>query len=83
MTISEQEVYQRLVDWLRQYPRPLPDADVLIPLMKAAVTPEEASLLTGIPISDTNLEKLAEVKQMDPAELRQRLDAIAKYCGQS
>ena len=76
--MSEQEVYFRLIDWLKQHWLPLPDADKLIPIVKAAFTPEEASLLIGIPFSGRNLEELAEIKQMDPAELRQRLDALAK-----
>jgi len=76
--MSEQEIYLRFIDWLKQHPRGLPEADVLIPLMKAAFTPEEASLLTGIPFKNTNLEELAEIKQMDPAELRQRLDTLVR-----
>ncbi len=76
--MSEQEVYFRLIDWLKQHWLPLPDTDKLIPIVKAAFTPEEASLLIGIPFSGRNLEELAEIKQMDPAELRQRLDALAK-----
>jgi len=41
-------------------------------------TPEEASLLTGIPFSGRYLDELAELKQMDPAELRLNLDALAQ-----
>lgn len=76
--MSEQEVYLRFIDWLRQTWWDLPEADELVPLMMARYTPEEASLLTGMPFSGRNLEELAEMKQMDPAELRQKLDALAK-----
>jgi NAD-dependent dihydropyrimidine dehydrogenase PreA subunit len=75
--MSEQEVYQRLMDWLKQTWWGLPEADELMPLIMAEYTPEEASLLTGMPFSGRNLEELAEMKQMDPAELRQRLDVLA------
>ena len=76
--MSEQEVYQRLIDWLNQGWWQLPEADELMPLMMARYTPEEASLLTGMPFSGRNLEELAEMKQMDPAELRQRLDVLTR-----
>ena len=76
--MSDQEVYLRLIDWLRQHWFPLPETDELIPLIKAAFTPEEASLLYGIPLSGKYLEELAEIKQMDPAELRLQLDLLAK-----
>ena len=76
--MSEQEVYLRFIDWLKQTWWDLPEADELVPLMMAGYTPEEASLLTGMPFSGRNLEELAEMKQMDPAELRQKLDALAK-----
>jgi NAD-dependent dihydropyrimidine dehydrogenase PreA subunit len=67
-----------LIDWLKQTWWGLPKADELMPLMMATYIPEEASLLTGIPFSSTNLEELAEMKQMAPAELNQRLDALAE-----
>ncbi|MFC1857982.1 ATP-binding protein [Thermodesulfobacteriota bacterium] len=49
-----------------------------VPLLKASYTPEEASILTGMPFSGKYLEELAEMKQMDPQDLRQRLDAMAE-----
>ena len=76
--MSEQEIYQRFMDWLKQTWWGLPKADELVPLVMTTYTPEEASLLTGMPFSGRNLEELAELKQMGPAELRQRLDALAK-----
>jgi NAD-dependent dihydropyrimidine dehydrogenase PreA subunit len=45
--------------------------------MKATYTPEEASLVTGIPFKGKSLEELAEMKQMDPAALQERMDALA------
>ena len=76
--MSNDEVYLHLIDWMKQVWFPLPDADKLLPIMKAGFTPEEASLLTGIPVSGINLEELAEMKQMGPAELRLKLDVLAK-----
>ena len=76
--MSEQEVYRRLIDWLRQAWWDLPEADELMPLMMATFTPEEASLLAGMPFESKSLEELAKMKQMDPAELSHRLDVLAK-----
>lgn len=76
--MSEQEVYRRFIDCLNQGWWRLPESEELMPLMMARYTPEEASLLTGMPFSGRNLEELAEMKQMDPVELKQRLDAMAK-----
>jgi len=76
--MSEQEIYQRLMDWLKETWWGLPEADELVPLIMAQYTPEEASLLTGMPFSGKNLEELAEMKQVGPAELGKRLDTLAK-----
>ena len=75
--MTEQEIYQRFMDWLKQTWWGLPEADELVPLIMAQYTPEEASLLTGMPFSGTNREELAEMKQLDPAELGKRLDELA------
>ena len=49
--MSKQETYLRFIDWLKQTLWGLPEADELMPLMIACYTPEEASLLTGMPFS--------------------------------
>ena len=76
--MSQEEIYSRLIDRLRQTWWGLPEADELMPLIKATFTPEEASLLTGMPPSAANLEDLAKTKQMGPGELGQQLDRLAK-----
>jgi len=76
--MSEQEIYERFIDWLKLTWWGVPEADEMMPLTKATYTPEEASLLTGIPFSAKDLEELAEMKQMDPEELKQKLDELAK-----
>ena len=77
ITVPEYEVYLRFIDWLKQTWWNLPEADELMPLMMARYTPEEASLLTGMPFSGRNLEELAEMKQVDPNTLGHQLDALA------
>jgi len=76
--MSDQEIYQRFIDWLKQSWWGLPEADELRPLIIATYTPEEASLLTGIPFSGRDLQELAELKQMDPIELNHWLEELAR-----
>jgi len=74
--MNDQEIYDRLIEWYGM--RGLLITEEVPPMIKAIFTPEEASLLTGIPFSGKYLEELAELKQMDPDELRQKLDALAE-----
>lgn len=76
--MSENEIYQRFIDWMKQTWWGMPETDVSLLLTKERYSPEEASFLTGIPFSLKKLEELAALKQMDPTELKTRLDALAK-----
>ena len=76
--MSEQEIYEGLINWLKKTWYGLPEAVELKPLIKATYTPEEASLLSGMPFSGSDLEELAEMKQMDPVPLKERMDAMAE-----
>jgi ferredoxin len=78
MIMSEEEIYEGMRDWLKKTWYGLPEADELAHLIMATYTPEEASLLIGMPFSGRNLEELAEMKQMDPTELMEKMDAMAK-----
>ena len=76
--MSDQEVYRRFIKWLDKAWWGLPESDHLMPTIKAFYTPEEASLLTGIPFSSRSLEELAVKKRMEPTELAPKLDALAR-----
>jgi formate hydrogenlyase subunit 6/NADH:ubiquinone oxidoreductase subunit I len=78
--MSEKKVYERFIEWLDKAWWRLPESDHLMPTVMAFYTPEEAALLTGIPVSgkSKSLEELAEMKGMDPSELAPRLDALAR-----
>ena len=76
--MSEEEIYERLKDWLNNTWYGIPEAEELMPLLKASYTPKEASLLTGLSFKGMNLDELAELKQMDPETLGQRLDQMAE-----
>ncbi len=78
--MSDEAIYRRLIEWLKQAPDPLElvETDNLLPLVRAAYTPEEASFLTGLPFQARSLEELAETKRMPSAELRTKLDEMAQ-----
>jgi len=77
--VSGKEIYQNFIDWLKQGGiTVLPETDELLPMIKATYTLEEVSLLNGMPFSGKNLEELAEIKQMDPAVLGERMDEMAR-----
>jgi hypothetical protein len=77
--MSKEEIYEGLLNWLKKGGLSgLPEADELLPMIKATYTPEEASLLTGMPFSGKSLEELAEMKQMAPAVLGEQMDGMAR-----
>ena len=42
--MTDQEIYERFMEWLKQTWWGLPEADELVPLVMATYTPDEASL---------------------------------------
>jgi electron transport complex protein RnfB len=76
--MADQEVYERFIEWLGKAWWGLPESEHLKPTIMAFYSPEEAELLTGIPFKGKSLEELADMKGMDPADLRPKLDAAAR-----
>ena len=62
--MSEQEIYEKFIDWLRTGFLEVPYAEELLPMIKARYSPEEAELCTGMlfegPFPRPSLEELAE-----------------------
>jgi NAD-dependent dihydropyrimidine dehydrogenase PreA subunit len=75
--MSDQEIYQNFVDWMDQF-FGFPDAESRMAVTRATFSPEEALLMTGMSFQGRDLEDLAEEKGIDPAELRERLEPMAK-----
>lgn len=75
---KEEEIYLRFMDWLKQTWWGLPETPYTLRLIKAQYTVEEAAFLTGMPFSGKQLEELADLKQMESTELRNRLDVMAR-----
>ena len=76
--MSEPDVYRKFIDWLGKTWWELPDSEHLMPAIKARYTVKEAEFLTGFPFSGRSLEELAELKSMEPDQLRPYLDGLAR-----
>jgi len=76
--MKQEEIYRKFIEWMDQAWFGLPKSAHLMPTIMAFYTPEEAELLTGMPMGGTGLEELARMKGRDPAELAPALDALAR-----
>lgn len=76
--MTEQEIYQKLVDYLENPLSELPESEWKMPMFTSRITPEEAELLIGLPWGATSLEDIADMKDMDPAELEPKLKELCK-----
>ena len=76
--MSDREIYEKFIEWLRKTWWGLPESEHLMPTIQTFYSPQEAELLTGIPFSGRDLEELAAMKGMDSSELAQKLDALAR-----
>ncbi|MCP4750694.1 MAG: hypothetical protein GY866_07370 [Proteobacteria bacterium] len=77
--MSTDEIFEEYIAWQRQGGGlEIPDTENLRPLLKAYMTPEEADFLTGMPHRLQTLEQLADLKDMDPAELESKLKALCE-----
>jgi len=52
----------------------------MMPMITSHITPEEAAFLTGFPLSPKTLEDIAQIKEMEPAEL---LPVIKALCNKA
>ena len=71
------EIYTNLIEWLKKSWYGVPDSDVLLPYVATRYTPEEATLLTGMPFSPKTLAELADLTKISAGILGPKLDALA------
>jgi electron transport complex protein RnfB len=78
LLMSEKKIYSRFIAWLDKGWFHLPASQHLFPSIQAFFTPEEATLLTGLPFKPTELKELAALQGADPDDLAAKLDVLAK-----
>lgn len=76
--MTEENAYSRFIEHLREWYMGLPDAEALLPLLKARFTSEEAAFLADFPFLPQSLEDLAGRTQRPLAELKTELEALAR-----
>lgn len=77
--MSTEKIYEQLLAWQRQGGGlEYPDSENLMSMLKAYITPEEAEFLTGFPYKWRTLEQVADIKEMDPAELEPKLKELSE-----
>ncbi len=74
--MTEQKVYETLIEYLDNPVFPLKDSDHLMPMVTSFFSPEEAAFLTGFPKGSKTLEEIAEIKDMDIGELKKTVKAL-------
>ncbi|MFC1886950.1 hypothetical protein ACFLZM_07830, partial [Thermodesulfobacteriota bacterium] len=76
--MTDQEIYQKLVEYLENPLSELPESEWKMPMITSRITPEEAEFLIGFPWGSTSLEDIADLKDMDPAELAPKLKELCE-----
>jgi Na+-translocating ferredoxin:NAD+ oxidoreductase subunit B len=76
--LANEETYARFIEWLRRCGAFVPDSVELMPLIEASYRPEEAGLLTGMPLTPIDLEQFAALKHADVGDLAPALDDLAR-----
>lgn len=76
--MTEQEIYDRFMEWMQRTWVGLPESEFREEVIRAKYSVEEAEFLTGFPFRKTPLDELAEMKGMSEAALAERLDPLVK-----
>ena len=74
---AKTQVYKKLVEHLRDWYIGLPDSDILLPLLEARLTADEAAFLADLPFLPQTLEQLADDLGISAEELKAKLDPLA------
>lgn len=75
--MSDNETYERFVEWLKECGAYVPESEELMPLIMATFTSDEAELLTGMPFAPREVQEIAKMKRVDEERLRSKLDEMA------
>ena len=76
--MSEDEVYNRLINHYREWIFGMPDSEELLPLLKWRITPDEADLLSKMPFLTHTPEQLSERLNIPVKELTEKLETLSK-----
>ncbi len=72
------EIFENFIVWQKQQGIDIPETEHLLPMLEAYYSPEEAEFLTGFPVGWKTLEAIAEIKEIDAAELALKLKELCE-----
>jgi len=76
--MTEQEIYQKFIEYMNNPVWEFVESEHKMPMISSFLTPEEAEFLTGFPLSPKSLEEIAEIKEMDLADLKPKIKALCR-----
>jgi len=76
--MTDQEIYQKFIEYMNNPVFEFTESEHKMPMITSYITPEEAEFLTGFPMSNTSLYEIADLKDMDPGELSEKIKALCR-----
>lgn len=76
--MTDKEIYQKFIDYMTNPVWEFTESEFKMPMIESFITPEEAEFLTGFPMSAKTLEEIADLKEMDLAELTPKVKELCK-----
>lgn len=76
--MTDQEIYQKFIEYMNNPVWEFTESEFKMPMITSFITPEEAEFLTGFPMRNTSLDEIADMKDMDPAELAAKIKAVCR-----
>ena len=76
--MTDQEIYEKWVEYMTNGNMTFTENEHRMRMVTTFLTPEEAAFTTGFPLSAKTIEEIAEIKQMDIPELKEKIEALAR-----
>jgi len=76
--MSDEEIYQKFIEYMKNPLQEYVESEHRMPMIRSFLTPEEAAFITGFPKQPMSLDEIAEIKEMEPAELKLKIKALCR-----
>ena len=76
--MTDEDIYQKFIEYMDNPVWEFTESEHKMPMITSFLTPEEAEFLTGFPKSNASLDEIADLKDMDPAELAEKIKTLCR-----
>lgn len=76
--MTDDEIYQKFIEYMSNPVFGFTESEHKMPMITSFISPEEAEFLTGFPMSEVSLDEIADLKDMDPAELAVKIKELCR-----